>query len=46
MATLPNDSGTITIKSFSGDTVVIDAPNTHPLAGKTLYFDVDLIDIK
>lgn len=38
-------SGTMTIKSMSGDTIEIEAPNEHPLAGKTLYFEVELLSL-
>jgi FKBP-type peptidyl-prolyl cis-trans isomerase 2 len=38
--------GTIKILSISGEEVNIEMPNTHPLAGKTLYFDVEVLDIK
>jgi hypothetical protein len=44
-ASLPTGA-TITVKGFSGDTVMIELPNTHPLAGKNLYFEVELLDIK
>lgn len=40
------DGKNITIKSMSGDTLMVDVPNTHELAGKTLYFEVEVIDIK
>ncbi len=38
--------GAIKILSISGEEVNIEMPNTHPLAGKTLYFEVEIIDIK
>lgn len=44
-ATLEN-GGTLTVKSLSGETVTLITPNTHPLAGKTLYFAVEVTDIK
>lgn len=37
---------TLTIKGFSGDVITIDGPNQHPLAGKTLHFDVEITDVK
>lgn len=37
-------AGTVKIKAVNGDTVTIDF--THPLAGKTLTFDVEVKDIK
>jgi FKBP-type peptidyl-prolyl cis-trans isomerase 2 len=51
VANLPDNLGgsgaEIKILSLSGETVTIDAPNTsHPLAGKKLYFDVEVLDIK
>ncbi len=39
-------TGTITIESMSGETVVAKLPNPHPLGGKTLYFDIEVTDIK
>lgn len=38
--------GNIKILAISGETVDIDVPNTHPLAGKKLYFEVEILDIK
>ena len=39
-----NGTQVITIDSVDGDTVKIDA--NHPLAGQTLHFDVDVLDIR
>ncbi len=51
--TLPKDpksemsqTGTITIESMSGETIVAKLPNPHRLAGKKLYFDIEVLDIK
>ena len=46
-ATLKNGS-ILTVKSFSGETVNISLPNpsTHPLVGKTLYFEVEVLDLR
>jgi FKBP-type peptidyl-prolyl cis-trans isomerase 2 len=33
----------VEIKSVEGDTVVLDA--NHPLAGKTLLFDVEVLEV-
>ena len=38
--------GNIKILAFSGETVDIEVPNAHPLAGKKLYFEVEILDIK
>ena len=38
--------GNIKILAISGESVDIDLPNTHPLAGKKLYFEVEVLDIK
>lgn len=38
--------GNIKILAISGETVDIDIPNSHPLAGKKLYFEVEVLDIK
>jgi FKBP-type peptidyl-prolyl cis-trans isomerase 2 len=38
--------GNIKILAISGESVEIDVPNPHPLAGKTLYFDIEILDIK
>jgi FKBP-type peptidyl-prolyl cis-trans isomerase 2 len=38
--------GNIKITAISGESINIDVPNTHPLAGKTLYFDIEILDIK
>ena len=34
----------VTIRSIEGDTVVLDA--NHPLAGYTLNFDVEVVDVR
>lgn len=39
-------SGTIVIESMSGDTISVKMPNEHPLHGKTLFFEVEIVDIK
>ncbi len=39
-------SGNISIVSMTGETITVSIPNAHPLAGKTLYFDVEVVDIK
>ncbi len=44
-ATLPKDGWTLTVKAINGDDITIEVPNTHPLAGKTLYFEVDVLSI-
>lgn len=38
--------GMIKILAISGEEVSIEMPNTHPLSGKTLYFEVEILDIK
>ncbi len=38
--------GNIKILAISRETVEIDVPNNHPLAGKKLYFEVELLNIK
>jgi len=43
-ASITTPQGKITIRSFSGDT--IDIAQEHPLMGKTLYFDVEIVDIQ
>jgi hypothetical protein len=40
------NTGSLKIVSMSGDTVDIEVPNPHPQAGKTLYFDIEILDIK
>ncbi len=44
-AILPQNGGTLTVKAINGDSVVLETPNTHPLAGKTLYFEVEVTDL-
>lgn len=44
--TLPNGQGKMRIKSIKDDVVILIMKNTHPLAGKILYFDVKLLDIQ
>ncbi len=39
-------TGSVMIKSMSGDTISVEVPNTHPLRGKTLYFEIEVLDIK
>lgn len=39
-------SGDVTISALTEDTVTLTIANSHPLAGKTLYFDVEVVDIK
>jgi FKBP-type peptidyl-prolyl cis-trans isomerase SlyD len=34
----------VTVKSIEGDTVILDA--NHPLAGMTLNFDVEVVDVR
>ncbi|RLD16787.1 peptidylprolyl isomerase [candidate division KSB1 bacterium] len=34
----------ITIKNVDGDQITVDA--NHPLAGQTLYFDVEIMDVR
>jgi hypothetical protein len=43
-ASITTPQGKITIRSISGET--IDIAQEHPLMGKTLYFDVEIIDIQ
>ncbi len=38
--------GEMKVMAISGETVTVSLPNTHPLAGKTLYFEVEILDIK
>ena len=38
--------GDIKILSISGESINITVPNPHPLAGKTLYFEVEVLSIK
>jgi FKBP-type peptidyl-prolyl cis-trans isomerase 2 len=38
--------GDIKVLAISGEAIDIAIPNTHPLAGKTLYFDIEIVDIK
>jgi FKBP-type peptidyl-prolyl cis-trans isomerase 2 len=51
MAPIPTNNGqpspwNIKVLAISGESIDIDIPNNHPLAGKTLYFDIEIIDIK
>ncbi len=46
VATLANSGGTLTVKSINGEDIVLEVPNTHPLAGKTLYFEIEIVDIQ
>jgi FKBP-type peptidyl-prolyl cis-trans isomerase 2 len=39
-----NDGSKVTINAISQDT--IDVTHAHPLVGKTLYFDVEILDIQ
>jgi FKBP-type peptidyl-prolyl cis-trans isomerase 2 len=38
--------GMIKVLAISGEMVDLEIPNNHPLGGKTLYFDVEIVDIK
>jgi FKBP-type peptidyl-prolyl cis-trans isomerase 2 len=38
--------GEMKVMAISGEAVSVSMPNTHPLAGKTLYFEVEILDIK
>jgi FKBP-type peptidyl-prolyl cis-trans isomerase 2 len=38
--------GNIRVLAISGESVDIDIPNSHPLAGKTLYFEIEVLDLK
>ncbi len=42
---IPN-VGKIILKEVATETVTVEVPNTHELAGKTLIFDVTLVSIK
>lgn len=42
---IPN-VGKIILKEVAAETVTVEMPNTHELAGKTLIFDVKLVSIK
>ena len=44
-ATAQTPKGMITIKAINGENITLSVPG-HPLAGKTLYFDIELLDIK
>ena len=44
-ATATTPKGTVTIKAINGENITLSVPG-HPLAGKTLYFDIELLDIK
>ena len=34
------------IVAINGDQIDVEMPNTHPLAGKTLFFDVEVLDVQ
>jgi FKBP-type peptidyl-prolyl cis-trans isomerase 2 len=36
----------IKIVSLSGNTVTLDMPNPHPLGGKTLFFDIEVLSVE
>jgi FKBP-type peptidyl-prolyl cis-trans isomerase SlyD len=40
----PEGRQVVTISSIDGDSVVLDA--NHPLAGKTLHFDVKIVEVR
>ena len=44
MAETPRGPVTLTVSQVNDDSVVFDA--NHPLAGKTLHFDVEVLDIR
>lgn len=43
-ADVSHGSGIITVKEIDGDDVTIDG--NHPLAGETLVFDVEVVDVR
>ncbi len=45
----PNVSGSnlsFKVVSINGEVVEVEMPNNHPLAGKTLFFDVEVLDVQ
>lgn len=45
---IPNNPTKIPLKivAINGEQIDVEMPNTHPLAGKTLFFDVEVLDIQ
>ena len=40
----PNGPVMITVQDIEGDDVLVDG--NHPLAGKTLHFEIEVIDVR
>ncbi len=45
---VPNSDTKMPLKivAINGEQIDVEMPNTHPLAGKTLFFDVEVLDVQ